>query len=373
MLRRLGLMFLTLPSVVLATGALSAVAITKLHLSGEDLSKYDDGDWPVTFHPDPKSAGAKAVAAYLRENFIKPAKTPGAQKEKLEAKRRRFEQAGLNRTVDCKITPATAVNGEAKVTGEWVEADGARGDHRLLYLHGGAHTVGSAVSHRAITMNLAKRTKCSVFAANYRLMPEHSRLDGLEDCKSVYQWILENGPQGPAPVEKLAIAGDSAGANLTLAAINWARDEKIRPADAVVVISPPVDATCSSPSIRSNYETDLMLQPLAGRLLKIPRPLILWLLWSAYKTSPAAPAISPIFADLSGLPPTLIHVSAAEMLYDDARRYATKAKRRGSPVELQSWAHMAHVWHAFDQMLPEAHQAFDEIAAFMKRQGVGAA
>ena len=361
--------FLSLAVPVLGVGA--AAAVTKFHLSGEDLSQYDM-DAQVTFHPEKNSDGAKAVAAYLEENFIKPAKAKGTRREKLLAKRKRFEQAGLSREFDCDFTPATARVGDISVDGEWVEAEGADPDKRILYLHGGAHTVGSAISHRAITTNIAERTGCSVFAANYRLMPENSRLAGVEDCRVAYRWILENGPAGAASVDKFAIAGDSAGGNLTLSTINWVRDTGLRAADAVVAISPSVDGTCTSPSIRGNFETDLMLKPLVAGMLKIPRPALLWVFWSMNKVSPASPVISPIFADLSGLPPTLLHVSAAEMLYDDAKRYVAKARSQDSPATLQSWAHMAHVFHAFDRMLPEAHQAFDEIAKFLKTHGVAA-
>ena len=358
--------FLSLAVPVLGVSA--AAAVTKYHLNGEDLSKYDL-DFPVTFDTDPNSPGAKAVAEYLVENFIKPAKAKGSQHDKLMAKRARFEKVGLDREFDCAFTPATAKIGDTEVTGEWVEAEGADPDRRLLYLHGGAHTVGSAISHRAITTNIAERTGCTVFAANYRLMPENSRLAGVEDSRLVYRWLLDNGPQGEAPVKTLAVAGDSAGGNLTLSLINWVKDVGLRPADAVVAISPATDGTATSPSIRDNFDTDLMLKPLVGRLLKVPRPVLLWMMWSSNKVSPASPVVSPIFADLSGLPPTLIQVSAAEMLYDDARRYVAKAQAQGSPARLQSWAHMAHVFQAFDRLLPEARQAFDEIAKFLKEQG----
>ena len=186
----------------------------------------------------------------------------------------------------------------------------------------------------------------------------------------VYQWLLENGPDGPAQADKIAVGGDSAGGNLTLSLINWVRDQKIRPADAVFAISPATDSTCTSPSLKKNFETDLMLKPLVTPLLKLPRTALLWLLWRGMKLSPANPVVSPVFADLSGLPPTLVHVSSAEILYDDAKRYVAKAQSQGSPAEIQIWAHMAHVWHIFDNMLPEARDALDEIAKFLKKNGV---
>ena len=283
-----------------------------------------------------------------------------------------FDDIGLTREFDCEFKPATAVFDSLEVTGEWTMPEGVNPFRRILYLHGGANTVGSAISHRPIITNIANRTGCAVFAANYRLMPENARIDGIEDCRAAYQWICENGPDGPAAAETVAIGGDSAGANLTLSLINWIRDNKLRAADAAFVISPAVDATCTSPSLRDNIETDLMLQPLAAPLLKVPRPVLLWGLWKTNTMSPANPIISPVFADLSNLPPTLIHVSSAELLYDDARRYAAKAKAAGSPVKLHVWRHMAHVWHAFDRMLPEAHDAMDDIAAFLKAQGATA-
>ncbi len=365
-------MLLALPLVVPVLGVAAAAAVTKYHLKGEDLSQYDEADLPVTFMSDLNSKANQAVKAYLRENFVKPAKEGGSRREKLNAKRASFDQVGLSRDFNCTFTPATATSGKVNVAGEWVRAAGADPDRRILYLHGGAGTVGSAVSHRSITTNIATRTGASVFAANYRLMPENSRMASVEDSRTVYRWLIDNGPEGVASVNRLAVAGDSAGGNLTLSLINWVRDSGFRSADAVVAISPAVDATLSGPSIRTNYETDIMLQPLVGRILKIPRPVLLWMAWRAYRVSPAAPEISPIFADLSNLPPTLVHVSAAEMLYDDARRYVAKAQAAGSPATLQSWAHMAHVWHAFDRMLPEAHQAFDEITKFLKQHGVTA-
>lgn len=358
---------LTIGLPVLGIGAVAA--ITRYHLNGEDLSKFDTPEIPVTFDTDPATAGAQAVRDYLKEKFIKPAAEPGSRAEKLAKKRKMFDEIGLSREFDCTFVPATATIGATSVTGEWTVPENADPSRRLLYLHGGANTVGSAISHRPIITNIANRTGCVVYAPNYRLMPENTRMAGVEDCRAAYEWICENGPDGPATAKSVAIGGDSAGANLTLSLINWVRDEAKRAADAVFVISPAVDSTCTSPSIKENFDTDLMLKPLAGPLLKTPRPILLWGLWRASKISPADPVVSPIFADLSNLPPTLVHVSAAEMLYDDARRYVTKAKAAGSPATLQSWAHMAHVWHAFDRMLPEAHDAFDEIAKFLSDNG----
>ena len=356
------LMPVVIPIVVFA-------AITQRHLKGESLAKYDK-DLPDSFTPDPDSQGVQDVKNYLIENFIQPAEGEGSQAEKLAAKRARFERAGLTRKFDAKFVDDMVDMDGLKVPGQWTLVKGHDPDRRILYMHGGAFTVGSPISHRAITTNLALKTGCAVFAPDYRLMPENQRMDAIDDARAAYKWILENGPKGPSPVGALAVGGDSAGGNLTLMLSNYARDEGLRPADAIFAISPATDSTAESPSIRGNFETDLMLKPLVAPLLKVPRWMFLWLSWRINRISPASPLVSPIRADLSDLPPTLVHVSSAEMLYDDAARYVNKAQAAGSQAILQSWAHMCHVWHIFDEMLPESLQALDEIASFLKAQGV---
>jgi len=354
-----------------AVAGVAAAAVTKFHLSGEDLSKYD-ADFPVDVSPDPNSEGLKKVHDYLVENFIKPAAATGSAKDKLAAKRKRFDEVGLAREFDVVYRDDIARAGKLKVTGEWTLPPDCDTSRRILYIHGGAHTVGSAVSHRGIISNLAERTGCAVFAPNYRLLPENPRMAGIEDCRAAYEWICKNGPDGRAKAASVAVGGDSAGGNLALSVINWVRDEKKRAPDAAFAISPATDSTLTSPSIRENYKTDTMLQPLVEPVMKIPHAVLLWALWRGNRMSPANPAASPIFADLSNLPPTLVHVSASEMLLDDARRYAAKRAANGSPIDLQIWDHMPHVWHAFDRMLPEAHQGLDGIAAYLKDHGATA-
>ncbi len=342
---------------------------TKFALMGKSLARYDR-DWPPTFETDPNSDGQKAVKAYLVENFLNPAAGEGSAMDKLRAKRERFDSSGLNRKFKTTFKEDIATYAGQKVTGEWALAKGANPNRRILYIHGGAFTVGSAISHRAVTSNLSEKTGCAVFSPNYRLMPENGRLASVKDCQTAYRWICGHGPDGPAELDKLAIIGDSAGGNLTLVMAQWARDNDVRPADAVVGISALTDSVYTSPSIRNNFETDIMLQPLVKPLMKIPTPVLAWLSWSKLKIKPKDPIISPVRGNLSGLPPTLLHASAQEMVYDDSVRYVAKAKEQGGDATLQSWSHLCHVWHIFDEMLPEAHQALDEIAAFLSKHGV---
>jgi monoterpene epsilon-lactone hydrolase len=254
---------------------------------------------------------------------------------------------------------------DGSVRGEWVIAPEADPKRRLLYIHGGAFFAGSPKSHRSFTDQLSQLARAAVFAVDYRLMPEHKFAQGMEDVRTAYRWILDNGPSGKSPLDFLVVAGDSAGGLHTLSVIAWARDEGLRPADRAIAYSPPTDNTLSSPSLRTNLKTDPLLGPQFSWLLYVPRPLIFWLLWAVLKIRPSDPSVSPLRGDLSGLPPTLIQVSEAELLLDDARRYVNKANASGSTAVLQSWPHMVHVWKAFLDILPQAREAYDLAKEFI--------
>lgn len=355
-------MLVTTASLAAAVGG--AFAFTRYYLRGAPLDRWDD-NIPTTFDTPEPSREMHGVNEFLANQF-----TEG---ESLKAKRERFENTGLGRDFGCEFKDDTATFGGVSVPGEWTLAEGADPNRRILYLHGGAFTVGSPVSHRPVTSNLAKRTGCAVFAPDYRLMPENPRSASIIDSQASYRWLLENGPNGAANAEKIAVAGDSAGGNLTLMLSNWTRNTGTRAPDAVVGISPATDGAATSPSIRGNFETDVMLKPLIGPMLKVPHDILLVAMWRRLGMAPSHTAVSPVHDKLHDLPPTLIHVSTAEMLYDDAKRYTNKAKAAGSPVTMQSWSHLCHVWHIFDNMLPEAHHAFDEIADFLREHGVAQA
>jgi len=291
--------------VILLTGLiiLLALIITKYHLKGKDLSIYDR-DVPVTFKTNYNSESQQNLRAHLNEMIAESAQGPKGRAAQLVATRERINQTGLDRDFDAEFVDDMVDMDGLRVPGQWTLIKGHDADRRILYLHGGAFTVGSPLSHRPLTFNLAKRTGCAVFALDYRLIPENRRLACVEDSCAAYRWILENGPKGPAPIKSLTIAGDSAGGNLALVVSNYACDEGLRLAEAIIALSPGVDLTLSSPSINRNVETDLLLGPFLAPFLKIPRSLLLWITWIASKVPPKSPLLSPVRADLSGLPPT---------------------------------------------------------------------
>jgi acetyl esterase/lipase len=253
------------------------------------------------------------------------------------------------------------------VPGEWVLPPDFDPNRRLLYLHGGSFISGCPRGHRVITTQLARVTGASVLALDYRLMPEHTRRDLIADCQTGYRWILDHGPEGAASVRELFVAGDSAGGGLTLMLIAWARDEGLRAAHGAIALSPGVDMTFSSPTLKSNIQSDWMLGPGLGKFMKIPFSIRLLIFWVINRMTPPNPLISPIFGDLSGLPPVLVQVSEAEMMLGDARRYVNKARAAGTRAELETWRGMLHVWHLFEPILPEAQEALERIGQFVAR------
>ncbi len=338
--------------------------VAVLFMRGEDLGEFDrdDDSNAVRSFAGQNGPGQEhgKIVESIREFGEQARRLP--KREKLDFMRRFMEDMSADRGYASDFVPVDA----AGVPAEWVLAPGADPSKRVLYIHGGAFMAGSSHSHRNITNRFSEMTGAAVLAIDYRLMPENRRGDGIADCRTAYRWILENGPDGAAPPAYLVISGDSAGGNLTLSLVAWARDAGLRAADAVVAFSPTVDGTYSSPSIRSNVSSDVMLGPLFRPLLKIPHTIRAWVYLLEFRFSPANPVVSPVLGDLSNLPPTLIQVSEAEMLLDDARRYVRKARASGSPAVAQSWPHMLHVWQIFYPELPEAEQALQEVRLFLR-------
>jgi acetyl esterase/lipase len=346
--------------IIAAALLLGIWAFTRFYLRGPDLGRYDRGAGSAIGDTLEPSAEHHEVLQLLNE--ISAAGTEANRKNRLTSMRVAMDNMGSQADLSgIEVRPVSA-NG---VPAEWVLGENADADRRLLYLHGGAFTMGSPKSHRVITSKFARMTGMAVLAIDYRLMPENRRLDCLEDCQKAYRFVLDNGPDGESPSAELVVAGDSAGGNLTLAVIAWARDEGLRAANAAVALSPATDAAFTSPSMITNIATDHMLGPMLGRLARKPRSLMLWASFLNGRTRPCDRRVSPVYGDLNDLPPTLIHASEAEMLLDDARRYVNKATEAGSEATLETWHHMLHVWHAFEHQLPEAREAFEHIDQFL--------
>ena len=334
-------------------------AVARWVLRGADLSAFDQPSGDCLTRGDAPSAEIKAVIASLGGMGTVLRGVPLWRRNAVL--RKYMDDLFAGRELNVRITPVH----DCGVPGEWVLAPDADPSRRTLYIHGGAFLMGSPKSHRTLTARFSELTGGAVLAIDYRLMPEHPRRAGIEDCRSAYRWLLQHGPGGAQPAAAVFVAGDSAGGNLALSLINWVRDEGLRAPDAVVALSPLTDATLSSPSLRNNVSTDPMLGPLFGKMALVPHTLLLWLGWFQTRIKPNDPMISPLRADLSRLPPVLVQASEHEMLFDDSQRYVNRAQAAGSPVRLQRWKHMVHVWQIFDPELPEAREALAEIGKFL--------
>lgn len=334
-------------------------AVARRALGGADLSAFDLPTGERFSRGDSPSAEIEAVIASL--GGIRTALQGVPLRRRNAVLRQYVDEIFAGRELNVRITPVNA----GGVPAEWVLAAGADASRRTLYIHGGAFVVGSPKSHRTLTARFAELSGGAVLAIDYRLMPEHPRRAGIEDCRAAYRWMLQHGPDGAQPATAIFVAGDSAGGNLALSLINWVRDEGLRAPDAVVALSPLTDATLSSPSLRRNRRTDPMLGPLFGKMALVPHTLLLCLAWLQNRIRPNDPVVSPLRGDLSRLPPVLVQASEVEMLFDDSRRYVNRARAAGSPVRLQRWNHMVHVWQIFNPELAEALEALAEIGKFL--------
>jgi len=265
-----------------------------------------------------------------------------------------MSRAGMEKTAfpaadDLKIEKLTVAGRPA----EWVRATGTKDGYAILYLHGGGYVMGSLNTHRSLAGEISRASNAAVLLLDYRLAPENKFPAGLEDALAAYRWLLS---QGFAP-GKIAIGGDSAGGGLTAATLVALRDSKSPLPGAGILISPWSDLTCTNASYKTRAEADPMVQH--DGLDKMTR---------AYlgDTDPKHPHASPNFADLTGLPPLLIHVGDAEVLLDDSIKLHEKAKACGVDSTLEVWPEMIHVWHVFHPMLDEGKQGIERIGEYLR-------
>ena len=238
---------------------------------------------------------------------------------------------------------------------QWVLTPGADPDVRLLYLHGGGFVSGSGGFYLPLAAHISAAAKCAVLLPDYRLAPEHPFPAGLDDCVAAHDWMVENGPAGPAAARTTFVAGDSAGGNLTLATLLALRERRLPLPAGGIAISPTTDWTLVSDSLQTVHDPII-----SSKTMPVFRDHYLG------ETDPRDPLASPVFADYRGLPPMLIQIGEHEMLRDDGIRAARKALADGASVKLEVWPGMFHVFQSHDPLLPEARAAIDHIADFIQ-------
>ena len=247
------------------------------------------------------------------------------------------------------------------VPGEWVRTPGVDTDRRLLYLHGGGWRAGSAAGYREFTSRLSRSCGCSVLAIDYRLAPEYPFPAAVEDGFAALNWMRANGPTGTSLATATFIAGDSAGGNWALSLLLMARDAGLSP-DAAVTFSAATDHAATGESFITRAELDPILRVDPQMLRQYSRV-------NLGDVDLKTPLASPLYAELSGLPPLLMQVGDFEIYLDDTRRFAERAKAAGVDVTCEVEPGAPHDYQLFDPELPEAKAALLRVGAFLRKHG----
>lgn len=222
----------------------------------------------------------------------------------------------------------------------------------VLYLHGGAYVWGSIASYAELLSRLAIAARARVLAIEYRLAPEHPCPAAHDDALAAYRWLLEHG----VGAGRVVVAGDSAGGNLTLELALRLLREGLPSPRGLALLCPWVDLDREGGSLEAHATTDWMT---ADQV----RP---WIARYYPQGSPRDPLASPLYADLRGLPPTLVQVGTAELLLDQVRDLGVALAAAGVPHQLTEYADMVHDWHVLAGMFPGCGQAIGEVGRFVR-------
>jgi epsilon-lactone hydrolase len=288
--------------------------------------------------------GVESIAAYLAESNLSQGTI--------------LEQRAAMAAVAAEAVPPEGVTVEpvslGGCGGEWLMPEGGTTDAAVLYLHGGGYCIGSLATHRDLAGRLALAAGCAVVTLDYRLAPEHPFPAAVDDAAGAYRALLGRGLKP----HRTAIAGDSAGGGLTVAALLALRASGDPLPAAAVCLSPWADLTQSAPAYRHRADQDPMVSK-AG----------LDVMAHAYlgDTDARLELASPVYAeDLSGLPPMRIEVGEREVLIEDATRLAERLETAGVSVSLIVWPDLIHVFQAFPgSVIPEADQSVAGVGAFL--------
>jgi acetyl esterase/lipase len=232
------------------------------------------------------------------------------------------------------------------------ERDAAQPLPVLVFFHGGGFVIGDLDTHDNQARRLCRDLQALVISVDYRLAPEHPFPAAIDDCLAAYRATI-----GEVDADVLAVVGESAGGNAVVATLVRARDEGLAMPACAVLLSPWLDLTFSGESMQRNRSSEVMLE----------RPLFeSWRDAYVGDADASDPAISPLFADLAGLPPLHVQATTAEVLEDDARRFADRAREAGVDVDLVVHDELWHVFQTMVPLVPEAAGALEQANAFLR-------
>lgn len=257
-----------------------------------------------------------------------------------------------------RLPPGTQIR-EERILGlrcEWIAPtpESMDGPKTILYLHGGGFVSGSADSHRELAARIAAGAKARVLLPEYRLAPETPFPGANDDCLGIYRWLLRRG----VDAANIVIGGDSAGGCLTLMTLLSLRESEDALPAAAFMLSPVTDCiTHDGESYTTRKAVDPWFSPAGLRKL---------LAHYAETSHPARAILAPLRMPLGGLPPLFVQCGDDELLLSDSVRLADRAREAGTPVELEVWERMWHVFPAFAGIMPEGRKAVEKIAGFVR-------
>ena len=261
-----------------------------------------------------------------------------------------FEEMMAAIPVPADVTTSSGSLGEVPVVN--VEIAGADHASVIFYLHGGAYAIGTAASSVGLASDLARRAGARLVTVDYRLAPEHPHPAALDDAVAAYRGLLDSGVAASA----IAIAGESAGAGLAAATLVALKNAGLPQPSGAVLMSPWADLTLSGDSINAKAAVDPALTPEGLRRRADDY---------VADGDRKADLVSPIFADLTGLPPLLIQAGSHEILLDDATRLAAHAAAADVAVRLEVTPGVPHVFQGFAAMLDEGDAALTSAGEFL--------
>jgi acetyl esterase/lipase len=240
------------------------------------------------------------------------------------------------------------------LAGEWSTVPGSDDDRVLMFFHGGGYCSGSIASHRRLVTEAGRAAGMRTLAVGYRLAPEHPFPSAFNDALTAWRFLKREG----ITASRIAVGGDSAGGGLTVALINRLRDSGEKLPACAWLVSPWTDLTMSGSTLATKEAIDPIIHRAYLRELA-----------DAYLPAGMSrkdPRVSPLYADLSGFPPTLIQVGSAETLLDDATRFAAMAGSGDVAVTLEIWPQMIHAWPLWNANLDAGRRALASAGAFIR-------
>ena len=267
-------------------------------------------------------------------------------------RRQRLDEVGSTWPVASDVT-CEGVDCDG-VPGEWSLAPGSEPSKALLYFHGGGYCSGSITSHRRLVTEAGRAARIRTLAIDYRRAPEHPYPAAHEDAITAWRFLRKQG----IAANNIAVGGDSAGGNLTLALIERLRAAGEELPACAWLLSPWTDLTLSGATLQTRDAVDPLIH--TAYLTELA---------DAYAPPPIDrrdPLISPLFADLAGFPPMLVQVGSAETLLADATRLAEAAGAADVEVRLEIWPHMIHAWPVWNAALADGRRALASAGQFIR-------